>query len=183
MKTLITNLQGQCLFEASRETQAEGLISLHDGKHRKTEIDSFWKGGEIIIDSDDPFDTCQKILEVIKGAKKHGKVLVASDGRGIGPLLNFIANLHGADAIYTCYNKKILQLPRFKLDLSPTRKKIVSLLAKGDCTASQIGEKIGISRAMVYKHLNGLIDLGLVKRSTNLEKYSITSAGKLLILE
>jgi len=42
-------------------------------------------------------------------------------------------------------------------------------LYKEDLTAVEIGEKVGISRAMVYKHLNSLIEMGLVKRSNLFE--------------
>lgn len=49
-------------------------------------------------------------------------------------------------------------------------------------TAIEIGEEVEISRAMVYKHLNGLIERGMVKRSESMEKYSITNAGMLALV-
>jgi Transcriptional regulator len=55
----------------------------------------------------------------------------------------------------------------------------MKILTQKDFTAVEIGREVGISRAMVYKHLNGLIDRGLVKRSSSMEKYSITDAGKM----
>ena len=99
MKMLITNLEGQCLFDVSIETQAEGLITLHEGKHKKTDLEDYLKGGEIKIESTDPCEACEKIAEIIKGAKKHGEVFIAFDGRGLGPLLNFVANHVGVDGI------------------------------------------------------------------------------------
>jgi hypothetical protein len=92
MKTLITNLRGQCLFNVSMKTQPEGLINLHYGKHRKTELDTLLKGGEIRIDTEDPQDALNRILDIIRGAKIHGDVYVAYGAGGIGPLLNFAAN-------------------------------------------------------------------------------------------
>jgi predicted transcriptional regulator len=59
--------------------------------------------------------------------------------------------------------------------------RILKILYLNDLTAREIGEKVKISRAMVYKHLKSLMDLGLVKKSNSLEKYSITNAGKLSI--
>lgn len=182
MRTLISNLRGQCLFDASVKIQADGIISLHDGKVRRTEIDAFLKGGEIIIETDNPKEACQRISDVIKGAKKHGEVFVASNSGGIGSLISFVANRDGVDGFYTCYKDKIIRIPPLKLDLSKSKLNIIKLLYLEDLTAVELGEKIGISRAMVYKHLNGLIDMGLVKRSNLFEKYTITKAGVLAII-
>lgn len=182
MKTLITNLRGQCLFNVSMKTQPEGLISLHYGKHRKTELDALLKGGEIKIDAEDPQDALNRILDIIRGAKIHGDVYVAYGAGGIGPLLNFAANYEGVTGIFTCLGEKVIRLPPLQLKISETRLKILKLLTYGDMNAAEIGKKVEISRAMVYKHLNGLIDMGLVKRSHSLEKYSITDAGMLAML-
>ena len=35
LKTLITNLNGHCLFDASRKTQTEGIIILHEDEIKK----------------------------------------------------------------------------------------------------------------------------------------------------
>ncbi len=179
MKTLITNLRGQCLFNVSMKTQPEGLISVNHGKHRKTELDSLLKGGEIIIDTEDPHDALKRILDIIRGAKIHGDVFVAFGSGDIGPLLNFAANYEGVDGIFTCFGEKVVRLPPLDLKISKPRHKILKILNQKDLTAAEIGNKVGISRAMVYKHLNGLIEMGLVKRSHSMEKYSITDAGML----
>jgi DNA-binding transcriptional ArsR family regulator len=163
------------------KTQPEGLIILQEGTRKKTDLDTFLKGGEIVIPTDDLFDASEKISEIIKGAQKHGNVLVAFGGGKIGPILSFIANKNDVNGIFTCFGEEIVRLPPLKLDISETRLKIISLLVKKDANAVEIGQKIGISRAMVYKHLNGLIDLGLVKKSPHMEKYAITKAGRLVI--
>lgn len=182
MKTLISNLRGQCLFDASVKIQADGIISLHEGKFRRTEIDSFLKGGEILIETDDPKEACEKISEVIKGAKKHGDVYVAIGSGSIGPLMSFVANKENVNGIFTCYKDNVIRIPPLKMDISKSRLKILKLLYPEDLTAIEIGKNIGISRAMVYKHLNGLIEMGLVKRSHLFEKYSINNAGILAII-
>lgn len=182
MRTLISNLRGQCLYDASVKTQADGIISLHEGKYHRTEIDSFLKGGEIIIETDDPKIACERISEVINGAKKHGEVFVASSEGSVGSLISFIANKNGVDGVFICYKDNVIRIPPLKLDISKSKLKIINCLEKKDLTAVEIGENIGISRAMVYKHLNGLIDMGLVERSHFYEKYSITKAGILAII-
>jgi predicted transcriptional regulator len=93
-----------------------------------------------------------------------------------------VANKNGVDGIFTCYQEKVIRIPRLKLDISKSKLKIMKSLYKDDLTAVEIKEKVGISRAMVYKHLNGLIEMGLVKRSKFFEKYSITNAGILAII-
>jgi len=182
MRTLITNLKGQCLFNASVAIQAEGVIILSGKHHRKTELDKFIKGGEILIESDDPLEICEKIAEVINGAKKHGEIFIAYGGDGIGPLLNYVANKEGITAIFICYNEKVLRIPLLKLDLSKTRLKILKFLSHEDLTAAEIGKKVDISRAMVYKHLAGLMDMGLVEKSRFFEKFAITEAGRMAII-
>lgn len=182
MRTLISNLRGQCLFDASVKIQADGIISLHEGKYHRTEIDSFLKGGEILIETHDPKVACERISEVIEGAKKHGEVFIASSSGGVGSLISFVANKNGVDGVFTCYKDKVVRIPPLKLDISKGKLKIIRCLYKDDLTAVEIGEKVGVSRAMVYKHLNGLIELGLVKRSNLFEKYSITNAGILAII-
>ena len=179
MKTMITNLRGQCLFNVSMKTQPDGLIVLHYGKHRKTELDSFLKGGEIRIDTEDPQEALNRIMEIIRGAKIHGDVYVAYGSGDIGPLLNFAANKEEVAGIFTCFGEKVVQLPPFELKISKTRLKIMKMLTRNDFTAVEIGKEVGISRAMVYKHLNGLIKAGMVKRSHSMEKYGITDAGVL----
>ena len=182
MRTLITNLKGQCLFNASMKTQAEGVIIL-SGKHRRrTELDKFIKGGEIKIETEDPVEICKEISQVINAAKKHGEVFIAYGGDDLGSLLNFVANKEKINAIFSCHNDRVLRIPLLKLDISKTRQKILELLANDDLSAVEIGNNAKISRAMTYKHLAGLIDRGLVKKSRLFEKYAITQAGRIAII-
>lgn len=182
MRTLITNLKGQCLFNASMKTQAEGLIILSGKSHRKTELDRFIKGGKINIETEDPIEICERISEIITGAKKHGEVSIAYGGDGLGSLLNFMANKVGVNAIFSCYNDNIVRIPVMKLDISKTRLNILKFLSHEDLNAAEIGEKANISRAMVYKHLSGLMDKGLVEKSRFFEKYTITNAGRIAMV-
>lgn len=182
MKTLITNLSGKCLFNATMKTQVDGLILLNDKDPQKEYLDKYFKGGEIKIDDENPLKAGKKILNTIKGAKKHGRVIVAYGEDGLGVLLGFMANKEEVDAIFICYAEKVMRIPLLRLDISQTRHNILDELSQKSLTAIEIAEKVGISRAMVYKHLNGLIEMGLVKTSQLFGKYSITSAGKLILL-
>lgn len=182
VKTLITNLKGECLFKVSMKTQVNGLITLAEDKREEIYLDKFLKGGEVIIETKDPIGASKKISEIIKGAKKHGKVFVAFNGNGLGPLLGFIANKEMVDSIYICYKDNAVRIPILRLNISKTRFKILNILSQENLTANEIGKKLDISRSMVYKHLNGLIELGLVKQTQIFGKYSISQAGKLSII-
>jgi CRISPR-associated protein Csa3 len=182
MRTLITNLKGQCLFNASMKTQAEGVIILRGKHRRRTELNKFIKGGEIKIETEDPVEICKEIYKVINAAKKHGEIFVAYGGDDLGSLLNFVANKEGINAIFSCHNEKVIRIPLLKLDLSKTKQKILEVLANEDLSAAEIGKSVNISRAMVYKHLAGLMDRGLVKKSRLFEKYAITQAGRIVII-
>lgn len=182
MKTLITNLNKKCLFKATMKTQVDGLILLHDEEHDKEYLDKYFKGGEIKINTENPLKAGKKIFEVINGAKKHGEVFVAYGNDGLGTLLGFMANKEEVDAIFICYAEEVFRLPLLRLDISKTKRKILNILSKENLSAIEIAKKVGISRAMVYKHLNGLIELGLVNTSDFFGRYSITSTGHLVLL-
>ena len=49
-------------------------------------------------------------------------------------------------------------------------------------TAILISKNVGISRAMVYKHIKSLMDDGLVGQTHQYEKYFLTDAGKMVII-
>ncbi len=182
MRTLITNLKGKCLLEVSMKIQVDGLITIHEKGSGESSLDKYFKGGEILIDSVDPLDVCKKISKIIQGAKTHGEVFVGFNGDGLGPLLSFMANKEEVDGIFICYNEEAVRLPNLKLELSKTRMKILEALNEENLTAISIGQKVGISRAMVYKHLTGLVENGLVEQSQLFEKYSITPTGQLVII-
>ena len=182
MKTLITNLTGKCLFTATMKTQVDGLIILSDEDPEKELLDKYFKGGEIKIETENPLKAGKIILDAIRGAKKHGEVFVAYGEDDLGALLGFMANKEEVDGIYLCYAEKALRLPSMTLDITKTRHKILKELSKKNLSAIEIAENVQISRAMVYKHLNVLIELGLVKTSDLFGKYSITKTGQLILL-
>ncbi|AAB84613.1 MULTISPECIES: ArsR family transcriptional regulator [Methanothermobacter] len=182
MKTLVSNLRGRCLFDVAMKTQIDGLISIQTGEVNDSCLEKFVKGGIVRIDTQDPIEAARRISEVIRGARKHGEVYVASDGDGLGGILSFVAHREGVDAIYTCFGESAVRLPPLKMDISDTKLRILEALEEESLNAVLLSRKVGISRAMVYKHLSALMDMGLVKQSQMFERYSITGAGKLVII-
>ena len=182
MKTLVSNMRGRCLFDVAMKTQIDGLISIQTGDVNDSGLEKFVKGGIVRIDTQNPIEAAKRISEVIRGAKKHGEVYVASDGEEIGGILSFVAHREGVDAIYTCFGESAVRLPPLKMDISDTKLRILEVLEEDSLNAVLISRKVGISRAMVYKHLSALMDMGLVKQSHMFDRYSITRAGKLVII-
>ena len=182
MKTLVSNLRGRCLFDAAMKTQIDGLISVQSENFNDSCLEKFIKGGVIVIDTQNPVKAAKKISEVIRGAKKHGEVYVAADGSGLGSILSFIGYRKCVDAVYTCFADSAVRMPPLKLDISDTKLRILEALENESLNAVLISREVGISRAMVYKHLAGLIEMGLVKQSEMFDRYSITDAGKLVII-
>ena len=182
MKTLVSNLRGRCLFDVAVKAQIDGLISVQAEDFNDTCLEKFIKGGIIRVEGRNPIEAARKIAEVIRGAKKHGEVYVAFDGSDLGGLLSFLAHREGVDGIYTCFGDSAVRLPPLKLDISDTRLRILEALEEESLNAVLIARKVGISRAMVYKHLSGLMEMGLVEQSQMFDRYSITDAGKLVII-
>ena len=97
-------------------------------------------------------------------------------------ILNFVANKEGADYIYYCFNDQAIQMPKLSINLSKTKMKILKTLEESEQTAILIGKNVGISRAMVYRHINSLMEDGLVGQTKQYEKYYLTNAGKMAIV-
>ncbi|BAW31013.1 conserved hypothetical protein [Methanothermobacter sp. MT-2] len=182
MKTLITNLRGRCLFDVTMRNKIDGLILVQSEKFDDLSLEKFVKGGLIKIETEDPLKACYKMCEVIRGAKKHGEVYVAYNGDDLGGLLALAAFKEGVDAIFTCFRETSVRLPIPRLDISDSKLRILEVLEDENLTAVEIAKRVGVSRAMVYKHLSDLIEMGLVKQSHLLEKYSITKAGKFVTI-
>ncbi len=110
------------------------------------------------------------------------EVYVATDGEFIGSILNFVANKEDVNSIYYYFNNQIIHMPKLSLNMSKTKLKILKTLQDGDQTAILIGKNVSISRSMVYKHINSLMEEGLVAQRKQYEKFYLTDAGRMLII-
>ena len=80
-------------------------------------------------------------------------------------------------------NVKMIMQPYVAVsNISKTKQKILESLEENEQTAILISKKVGISRAMTYKHLNDLMEEGLVKQTKRYEKYYLTNAGRIAII-
>ena len=137
----------------------------------------------IKISTTSAIEASKQLTYIIRSSKEEGnEIFVATDGNFIGSILNFVANKEGADHIYYCFNDQAIQMPKLSINLSKTKMKILKTLEESEQTAILIGKNVGISRAMVYKHINSLMEDGLVGQTKQYEKYYLTNAGKMVII-
>lgn len=182
MNILISNLKGKDLLEAIMKNNIDKIVSLYANYNENSLLDKYLEKENIKIGSTNPLEVCEILTNLIRKYKEEGEVYIATDGNFIGSLLNFVANKEGVKEIYYFFNNQIIQLPQLNLKLSKTKIKILEALNENEQTAILISKKVGISRAMTYKHLNDLIDESLVKQTERYEKYYLTYAGKIAII-
>ena len=164
------------------KTKRINSLRINTSLTTKEEIISILKKENIKIGTTNPIELCETLTNLIRTNKEIGEVYVATDGNFMGYILNFTANKEGVKEIYYCFNNQIIQLPQLNLKLSKTKQKILKSLEENEQTAILISKKVGISRAMTYKHLNDLMEEGLVKQTKRYEKYYLTNAGRIAII-
>lgn len=182
MKILISNLKGRELFEVTMKTGIDKLVSIYTNYNENSLLDKYMQKENVKIGTTNSIELCEILTEIIRLNKKEGEVYIATDGNFIGSMLNFTANKEEVKEIYYCFNNQIIQLPQLSLKLSKTKVKILESLKNEEQTAILIGKKVGISRAMTYKHLNDLIEEKLVAQTKRYEKYYLTDAGRIAII-
>ena len=169
MRILISNLKGKELLDIAMKNRIEKLISVYTNYNETSLLDQYMMKENIKISTTSAIEASKQLTYIIRNSKEEGnEIFVATDGNFIGSILNFVANKEGADHIYYCFNDQAIQMPK--------------LSEESEQTAILIGKNVGISRAMVYKHINSLMEDGLVGQTKQYEKYYLTNAGKMAII-
>ena len=183
MKILISNLKGKELLDIAMKNRIDKLISVYMNYNETSLLDQYMTKENIKVSTTNAIEATKHLTQIIRNSKEEGnEIFVATDGNFIGSILNFVANKEGADHIYYCFNDQAIQMPRLNINLSTTKLEILKTLAESEQTAILIGKHVGISRAMVYKHINSLMEEGLVGQTKQYEKYYLTNAGKMVII-
>ena len=180
MRILISNLKGKELLDVAMKNRIEKLISVYTNYNETSLLDQYMMKENIKISTTSAIEASKQLTYIIRSSKEEGnEIFVATDGNFIGSILNFVANKEG---IYYCFNDQAIQMPKLSINLSKTKMKILKTLEESEQTAILIGKNVGISRAMVYKHINSLMEDGLVGQTKQYEKYYLTNAGKMVII-
>ena len=182
MKILISNLKGKELFDIAMKNSIDKLISIYMNYNETSLLDQYMTKENINVSTTNAIEASKQLTDIIRNSKEGNEIYVATDGNFIGSILNFVANKEGVDFIYYCFNDQAIQMPKLSINLSRTKLEILKTLAESEQTAILIGKNVGISRAMVYKHINSLMEDGLVGQTKQYEKYYLTNAGKMAIV-
>ena len=164
------------------KNRIDKLISVYMNYNETSLLDQYMTKENIKVSTTNAIEATKQLTQIIRNSKEGNEIFVATDGNFIGSILNFVANKEGADHIYYCFNDQAIQMPRLNINLSTTKLEILKTLAESEQTAILIGKNVGISRAMVYKHIHSLMEEGLVGQTKQYEKYYLTNAGKMVII-
>ncbi len=182
MKILISNLKGKELMDIALKNGIDKLISVYMNYNETSLLDQYMTKENIKISTTNAIEASKQLTDIIRKSKEGNEIYVATDGNFVGSILNFVANKEGANHIYYCFYDQAIQMPKLSINLSETKMKILKTLEESEQTAILIGKNVGISRAMVYKHINSLMETGLVGQTKQYEKYYLTNAGKMAII-
>ncbi len=183
MRILISNLKGKALLNIAMKNGVDKLISVYSTYNETSLLDQYITKENIKLETTNAIEACQRLSEITRRAiNEADEVYVATDGEFIGSILNFVANKEDVNSIYYYFNNQIIHMPKLSLNMYKTKLKILDTLQEGDQTAILIGKHVSISRSMVYKHINSLMEEGLVAQRKQYEKFYLTDAGRMLII-
>lgn len=129
----------------------------------------------------DIVDVARKAVEIIDMQPKDDEIYVNITS---GRKTKAIGLLFGAYARYSAVKKimyfpeekgsSVVYLPKLQFQLNESQKRVLEYLEKGGFTTlMDLSEKIDISRAMLYRNIKELEEMGLV------EELKLTDAGKI----
>ena len=128
----------------------------------------------------------EKCVEIIDMQPKDDEIYVnVTSGRKTKALgLLFAAYARNDRVKKIAYNPEedktsVIYLPKLAFKLNESQKKVLETLAEKDYskkTLTELAEIIGISRAMLYRNINELKDMGYISSESN---FLLTDAGRI----
>ena len=161
------------------KTQDESLKVIENSLGRVIDVKT------VKTDNYDIVEIAKKCVEIIDMQPKEDSVYVnITSGRKTKALGLLFAAYTRCDRIKKiAYNpeedhKAVVYLPKLSFKLTDSQKKVLEIIevSKEDATSTDMAEKSGISRAMFYRNLDELRDLGLIDTENGLE---LTDAGRI----
>lgn len=169
---LLTEDNGSEVMRKSEETLANAFGRFIDMKSQET-------------DSNDSVKIASAVANAIEKEKKSGNKIVVNISGGkrpqaLGTLFGAYSKHQFVDRIVFVNDsrKEITDLPILRYDISSTKKKILKCLIDGCNSVKQLSDEINISRGMIYNHIRGLRNMGLIDKKV----LEITTAGRLAIV-
>jgi len=136
----------------------------------------------------DIVDTAQKAISIIDNHSEKDNIIVditaSRKTQSLGLLFaaykrqNFIKEI-----VYVSEeNKQPMALPKLSFDISESQEKILKVIEqKKHSNLTELADKAGMSRAMLYRHLEELKKMRLIENKEK-EGFILTDAGKIAIL-
>ena len=173
-------------FACMQECFPSKIVFLGNGFEKKARQDAEKSIGVmarlewIEINDTDIAEIAKTVIGIIE--KEKDVTLHIHEGAGTLAIAALFAAYARSSAINgILYSPKdsadLIQLPKFSFSLSKTKKKTLGIMAKENETIVEVARQMGKTRAVVYRHIRDLCELGLLDKDWNL-----TDAGKVALL-
>ena len=158
--------------EAEMDIIKKGMGIALDVKFIETEMYNIFETAKVCVDLIDKQDKEDKIYVNVTGGRKT---------RAIALLLAAYARSERVSKI--AYNTEetgeVIYLPMMKFAITATQKEVLQELNKGYKSMADLAEKVELSKAMTYKHVQDLTALELIHDEEGLK---LTDAGRITLL-
>lgn len=182
MKRLITNIRGSLGLEALLQTQADEVIFIQTSDDQETELDKIMEVRYELVRSDSLNLLTEDLLRVLTENRGLGDTYLAlePDKDEVAVIGYFLGSVLKVKMFCLALNKGLCPLPQLQLNITETKERIIKILNNRPYTSTDLAEELGITRPMVYNHINHLRNQSLVRRDKSSGILSLTGAGELL---
>jgi len=168
------------LDETDQKTQEESYKLIQESLGRVVDVK------QVKTKAYDIVNVAEKCVEIIDMQPKNDEIFInITSGRktkALGLLFAAYARCNRIKKI--AYNPEedktaVVWLPKLSFKLNESQKKVLTALAEKDyskISLIELADKIGISRAMLYRNIDELRDMGYISTENGLE---LTDAGKI----
>lgn len=185
------------IIAASTKIGADRLILLVDYKPDKTQqksidlindsLGSVLKIDTVNTDVYDIVEVSKETVEIIDSLSDTDEIYVdITAGRktkALGLLFGAYARISRIKRIMYVKeeNKQLVYLPKLSYQITPAQYKIIEYINKNKISSmAEFSENVGVSKAMLYKHVKELKDMDILEETP--EGLKLTDYGRIVIL-
>lgn len=198
VKILLATLYSfEPIIAASTKIGADRLILLVDYKPDKTQqksidlindsLGSVLKIDTVNTDVYDIVEVSKETVEIIDSLSDTDEIYVdITAGRktkALGLLFGAYARISRIKRIMYVKeeNKQLVYLPKLSYQITPAQYKIIEYINKNKISSmAEFSENVGVSKAMLYKHVKELKDMDILEETP--EGLKLTDYGRIVIL-
>ena len=197
-KILIATLYSfESVIAASTKIGADRLILLIDHEPDKTQqnsidlisnsLGSVLKIDTVKTDVYDIVEVSKETVEIIDSLSDTDEIYIdITAGRktkALGLLFGAYARISSIKRIMYVKeeNKQIIYLPKLSYQITPAQQKIIEYINKNKISSmAEFSENVGVSKAMLYKHVKELKDMDILEETP--DGLKLTDYGRIVIL-